>query len=83
MEQEIPETPDKKYLFIVKLALERYSLETNKFYRLTKWKQIFRHPDIVRSAYVALDLWKTERFVDLDREMHYEAKLLHFALLNV
>lgn len=79
MEQEIP---DERYLFIVKMALERYSLETDEFNRLTKWKKIFKYPDIIRRAYVALDLWKTERFVDLDREMHYEAKLLHFALLN-
>ena len=74
--------PNDKYLFIVHLALQRYSLETKEFYKLTDWKQIFKHPDIVRSAYVAIDLWRSEKFVSLDQDKQNDAKLIHLALLN-
>ena len=74
--------PDDKYLFIVHLALQRYSLETKEFYKLTDWKQIFEHPYIVRSAYVAIDLWRTEKFVSLEQDKLRDAKRIHLALLN-
>ena len=74
--------PDDKYLFIVHLALQRYSLETKEFYKLTDWKQIFEHPDIVRSAYVAIDLWRSEKLIGLHNDLHDDAKRMHSALLN-
>jgi hypothetical protein len=75
-------TSDDKYLFIIHLALQRYSLDTKEFYKLTDCKQIFEHPDIVRSAYVAIDLWRSEKFVGLIHSLHNEAKCIHLALLN-
>jgi hypothetical protein len=74
--------PDDIYLFIVHLALQRYSLEIDEFYKLTDWRQIFKHPNIVRSAYIALDLWKTENFVGLHYKTQNDARLIHLALLN-
>ncbi len=73
---------DDIYLYIVKLALEKYSLEIPEFYKLLNRKEIFTHPDIVRRAYVALDLWKTEKFIGLDCKYHNEAKHIYLALLN-
>ena len=73
---------DDIYLYIVKLALEKYSLEIPEFYTLTKGKEIFTHPDIGKRAYVALDLWKTEKFIGLDCKYQNEAKLIYLALLN-
>ena len=74
--------PDDKYLFIVHLALQRYSLETKECYKLTDWKQIFEYPDIVKSAYVAIDLWRTEKFVSLEQDKLKDAKFIYLALLN-
>ncbi len=75
-------TPNDEYLFIVKLALQRYSLETDDFYKLNNWTQIFKHPEIVRTAYVALDLWNTEKFVGLEKDKHIEARRILITLLN-
>ena len=47
-----------------------------------KRNEIFKHPDIVRRAYVALDLWKTDKFIGLDCKYHNEAKHIYLALLN-
>jgi len=74
--------PDDIYLFIVSLALQRYSLEMLEFYKLTEWTQIFKYPDILRSAYVALDLWKTEKFIGLEYKYQNDAKRIYLALLN-
>ena len=83
MERKVPNKPiNNIYLFIVRLALQRYSLETDEFYKLTEWKQIFKHPDIVRTAYIAIDLWISENFIGLHRYLHNEAKRIYLALLN-
>lgn len=74
--------PDDAYLFIIHLALQRYSLETDHFYKLNNWTEIFKHPEIVRSSYVALDLWNTEKFVGLGLDKHIEARRILLALLN-
>ena len=74
--------PKDKNLFIVHLALQRYSLQTDDFYELHEWSQIFKHPCIVRSAYVALDLWSTEKFEGLPQDKHTETKRILIALLN-
>lgn len=74
--------PQDTYLFIIQLALERYNLETDEFYKLTNWPQIYKHPNIVRTAYVALDLWRSEKFIGLPYQYQNEAKLIHVALLN-
>jgi len=70
------------YLFIIYSALEKYSLFTEEFYKLTDWKQIYKYPVLVNSAYVALDLWNSQKFIGLDITKHREAKLILFALLN-
>ena len=70
------------YLFIIYSALERYSLFMTEFYELNEWKQIYKYPVLVNCAYVALDLWNSEKFIGLDITKHREAKLILLALLN-
>jgi hypothetical protein len=75
--------PDDVYLFIVHLALQRYSLCIDDFYKLTEWHQIFKHPNIIRSAYIALDFWNTEKFIGLDYKKQNDARLILLALQNI
>ena len=75
--------PDDVYLFIVHLALQRYSLQTDDFYKLTVWREIFSNPNIIRSAYIALDLWNIEKFIGLDYKKQNQAKLILLALQNI
>ena len=74
--------PDDVYLFIVHLALQKYSLQTDEFYKLNDWASIYNYPVLVKFAYVALDLWSAEKFQGLHYKKQNDARLILNALLN-
>lgn len=73
---------DDVYLYIMYLALERYSLFTDEFYKLNCWKEIINYPYLFTNTYVALDLWFFENFKGLKYDKHIEAKRILSAFLN-